>query len=47
MKGNSPDQTQKSLFNTPLKEMLNPKNGLYQLADMIQWEEFEKVYTIL
>jgi len=46
MKGNSPDQSQKSLFNTPLKEMLNPKNGLYQLADMIPWEEFEKEFAI-
>ena len=46
MKGNSPDQTQKSLFNTPLKEMLNPKNGLYKLADMIPWEEFEKEFAI-
>ena len=47
MKGNSPDQNQKSLFSIPLKEMLNSKNGLYQLADMIPWEEFEKEFTIL
>ncbi len=46
MKGNSPDQNQKSLFNTPLKEMLNPNNGLYQLADKIPWEEFEKEFAI-
>jgi len=46
MKGNSPDQSQKSLFNTPLKEMLNPKNGLYQLAEMISWEEFEKEFEV-
>ena len=47
MTGNSPDQNQKSLFNTPLKEMLNPKNGLFQLAEKIPWEEFEKEFTIL
>jgi len=46
MKGNSPDQNQKSIFNTPLKEMLNPKNGLYQLAEKIPWEEFEKEFAI-
>jgi IS5 family transposase len=45
MTGNSPDQTQKSLFNTPLKEMLNPKNGLFQLAEKIPWEEFEKEFA--
>jgi IS5 family transposase len=47
MTGNSPDQNQKSLFNTPLKEMLNPKNGLFQLAEKIPWEEFENEFTIL
>ncbi|MCK4823074.1 IS5 family transposase [bacterium] len=47
MKGNSPDQNQKSLFSIPLKEMLNPKNGLFQLAEKIPWEEFEKEFTIL
>src|SRR4030042_3812708 len=46
MTGNSPDQNQKSLFNTPLKEMLNPKNGLYQLAKQIPWEEFEKEFAV-
>lgn len=46
MKGNSPDQNQKSLFNTPLKEMLNPRNGLYQIAEKIPWEEFEKEFAV-
>jgi len=46
MKGNSPDQDQKLLFSTPLKEMLNPRNGLYQLANKIPWEEFEEEFAV-
>jgi IS5 family transposase len=31
----------------PLKDLLNPKNSLYQLADKIPWKEFEKEFSKL
>jgi len=45
MKGNSPDQKQQSFLYQGLKELLNPKEPLYQLAEKIPWEEIEKAFT--
>lgn len=45
MKGNSPDQNQQSFLYQGLKELLNPKEPLYQLAEKIPWEEIEKAFT--
>jgi IS5 family transposase len=45
MKSSSPDQSQTALFTVPLKELLNPKNELYQLGDKIPWEEFDKEFS--
>lgn len=41
MKGTLPDPRQSQFLMLSLKEMLNPKEGLYQLAEAIPWEEFE------
>ena len=49
MKSNSPNQNQSTFFYQGLKEILNPKEPLYQLSDKIPWEgiekEFEKYYV--
>ncbi|MFZ1322003.1 MAG: transposase [Ignavibacteria bacterium] len=45
MKSSSPDQNQTALFTKPLKELLNPKEGIYQLADDIPWKVFEKSFS--
>lgn len=45
MKGKSPDQSQQSFLYQGLKEMLNPRESLYQLAEKIPWEEIEKAFT--
>jgi len=45
MKSSSPDQNQTALYTIPLKELLNPKNELYQLGDKIPWKEFEKEFS--
>ena len=42
MKSSSPDQKQTNFLYQGLKEMLNPKEGLYQLSEKIPWEEIEK-----
>jgi len=44
MKGTLPDQRQSQFLMLGLKEMLNPKEGLYQLTEAIPWEEFEKEF---
>jgi IS5 family transposase len=48
MKSSCPDQKQTNFLYQGLKEMLNPKEGLYQLSEKIPWEaiekEFEKYY---
>ena len=44
MKGILPDQRQSQFLMLGLKEMLNPKEGLYQLTEAIPWEEFEKEF---
>ena len=40
------DQSQTSFF-LPLEAMLDQKNPLYQLANTIDWEQFEKAFTPL
>ena len=45
MKSSSPDQNQTALFTIPLKDLLNPKNSLYQLAEKIPWKVFEKEFS--
>lgn len=49
MKSNSPNQNQSTFFYQGLKEILNPKEPLYQLSDKIPWggieKEFEKYYV--
>ncbi len=44
MKSNSPNQDQKSFLYQGLKEILNPKEPLYQLSDKIPWTEIEKEF---
>ncbi len=45
MKSSSPDQDQVSFLYEGLKEMLNPKEPLYQLSEKIPWSELEKSFT--
>lgn len=49
MKSNSPNQDQNSFLYQGLKEILNPKEPLYQLAEKMPWEtidkDFEKYYV--
>lgn len=47
MKGNSPNQHQLNLFSQPLKDLLNPKHPLYQLAQKIPWDEIEEQFSAL
>ncbi|MFV1962633.1 MAG: IS5 family transposase [Acidimicrobiia bacterium] len=42
MKSNSPNQNQSTFLYQGLKEILNPKEPLYQLSDKIAWWEIEK-----
>lgn len=42
MKSSSPNQDQQSFLYKGLKEILNPKEPLYQLAEKIPWVELEK-----
>jgi len=44
MKGNSPNQNQSTFFYQGFKEILNPKEPLYQLSDKIPWGEIEKEF---
>lgn len=48
MKSSSPNQDQKSFLYQGLKEILNPKEPLYQLSEKMPWaeidKEFEKYY---
>ena len=46
MKGNSQDQSQKTLFQS-LEELLNPKESLYILSNKLPWEELEKEFASL
>jgi len=45
MKSSSPNQDQKSFLYQGLKEILNPKEPIYQLAEKIPWEEIEKEFS--
>ena len=45
MKGKSPDHSQQNFLYQGLKELLNPKEPLYQLSEKIVWEEIEKAFT--
>src|SRR5437667_3706778 len=42
MQGASPDPKQIQFLATDLKELLNPKEPLYQLAEKIPWTQLEK-----
>lgn len=44
MKGKSPEKGQNSFLYQGLKELLNPKEPLYQLSEKIPWEEIEKEF---
>ncbi len=41
MQGHKDDLNQQQFLYNGLKEMLNPRNALYQLADKIDWSDFE------
>ena len=45
MKSSSPNQHQQSFLYQGLKEILNPEEPLYQLAEKIPWEEIEKGFA--
>ena len=45
MKSSSPNKAQKSFLYQGLKEILNPKEPLYQLTEKIPWEEIEKEFS--
>lgn len=45
MKSKSPNQEQQSFLYQGLKEILNPKNPLYQLTEKIAWETIEKEFS--
>lgn len=42
MKSSSPNQEQQNFLYQGLKEILNPKNPLYQLTEKIAWGKIEK-----
>ena len=46
MKGNSPESTQTSLFQS-LEDLLNPEDSLYKLSNKLPWEELEKEFSLL
>jgi len=49
MIGKSPNQSQRNLFSPVLKEFINPKHPLVELAEKVPWKElevdFEKFYS--
>lgn len=45
MKGQSPNQRQLNLFSKPLKDFLNPRHPLLQLAEKIPWNEVEDLFN--
>jgi IS5 family transposase len=45
MKSSSPNKDQQSFLYQGLKEILNPKEPLYQLSEKIPWEEIEKGFA--
>ena len=44
MKSNSPNQSQSTFLYQGLKEILNPKEPLYQFSDKMPWGEIEKQF---
>ena len=44
MLGNSPNQNQLNMFSSTLKQILNPRHTLVQLADELPWYEFDRQY---
>ena len=47
MKGKLPDQGQRNLFRSILKEIVNPRHELVVLAHRIDWNEIEQHFTPL
>jgi IS5 family transposase len=47
MIGKNRDQNQGNLFSTPLRNLLNPRHELYQLADAIDWKKLEDRFAPL
>jgi IS5 family transposase len=47
MQGRSPDSKQTQFLAPTLKELLNPKEPIYRLADQIPWEQLEKEFGSL
>jgi len=45
MKGKSRNQDQINLLQASLRDMLNPKDPLYQLTDSMDWEYFEREFS--
>ncbi len=46
MKGNSPNRSQRNLFQD-LEDLLNPKDSRYKLSNKLPWEELEKEFAPL
>ena len=47
MKGESPDSSQTSFLMYGLCEQLNPRQSIYQLSKIIDWESLENDFTRL
>ena len=47
MKGKSPDSSQTNFLMNGLGEQLNPRNSIYQLSKIIDWESLENDFTHL
>ncbi len=47
MKGRMPDPNDRSLFQTRLSELLNPRHDLYRLAEVTKWDFFEGEFSQL
>jgi len=45
--GKSSSQNQQNMFNSTLKQILNPRHTLVHLAEEIPWEEFEQEFANL
>lgn len=44
MKGQNPNQNQMNLLQNSLKNMLNPKEEMYQLTEKMDWDYFEEEF---
>src|SRR5690554_4595686 len=47
MLGNSPNQDQRDMFNPHLKDFIDLRHELVQLADKIDWKYFEDTFSVL